>query len=335
MPRPRARAAVLLLLLLAAACSQDGGHRADPAEPLAVRFEGRGTFAEAMARAERTAEGVVEVVLFEPLEGQLRVWLADGWAFAGDPGWEPAVPDGFHGAFEALPEHAGDAGRWKRWDVNLRPVRTGDLLLPAFEPSATDVKGEVAHAATSPVTLRVGSRLPDDDEGAMEALELEPVPPNPWPWIGGGAAAVAFLGLIAWSWRRRPRRKPPAAVDVPAHVRAERELLALRDRPRQTGAEVEAFYVDVSSVLRRYIEGRFGVAAPERTTDEFLAECDGHPGLGAARSGLARFLERCDLVKFAGDRPMGAVHEQVLEEALAFVASTRPDREAAEVRADA
>jgi hypothetical protein len=36
--------------------------------------------------------------------------------------------------------------------------------------------------------------------------------------------------------------------------------------PRGTEAEVERFYVEVSDVLRTYVEERFGLRAPERTT---------------------------------------------------------------------
>ena len=62
----------------------------------------------------------------------------------------------------------------------------------------------------------------------------------------------------------------------------------------------ERFVVEVSEAARNYLEGRFGLRAPERTTEEFLAELSGSVALdGRHKELLADFLTRCDLVKFA------------------------------------
>ena len=62
----------------------------------------------------------------------------------------------------------------------------------------------------------------------------------------------------------------------------------------------ERFVVEVSEAARKYLEDRFGLRAPERTTEEFLAELSGSVALdGRHKELLADFLTRCDLVKFA------------------------------------
>ena len=62
----------------------------------------------------------------------------------------------------------------------------------------------------------------------------------------------------------------------------------------------ERFAVEVSEAARKYLEDRFGLRAPERTTEEFLAELSGSVALdGRHKELLADFLTRCDLVKFA------------------------------------
>jgi hypothetical protein len=87
---------------------------------------------------------------------------------------------------------------------------------------------------------------------------------------------------------------------------------------------VPAFVVAVSAVLRRYIEDRFGVRAPESTTEEFL-EAVMAPGseLGSHREVLGRFLQLCDLVKFAHLRPEPSAALPLLDTAEGFVESTR------------
>lgn len=110
-------------------------------------------------------------------------------------------------------------------------------------------------------------------------------------------AAAAFLAR--WWWRRRRARldqPPPPPPPVPPHERARRRLeaaLGLLGDPA-------AFCTEVSSALRDYLEGRFGWNAPDRTTEEFLAELRTQEGLSESIQALLQdFLGRCDYVKFA------------------------------------
>ena len=68
------------------------------------------------------------------------------------------------------------------------------------------------------------------------------------------------------------RRKAGAEREekIPAHEQAYRELERLLARELIEKGQVKEFYAGVSGVLRRYIENRFGLKAPERTTEEFL-----------------------------------------------------------------
>ena len=54
-------------------------------------------------------------------------------------------------------------------------------------------------------------------------------------------------------------------------------------------------------VVRRYIERRHAVRAPNLTTEEFLEAAKGNPAFSPeAVAELKRFLESADMVKFAG-----------------------------------
>jgi len=80
---------------------------------------------------------------------------------------------------------------------------------------------------------------------------------------------------------------------------------------------------EVSDAVRGYLEGRFGLRAPEQTTEEFLAGLAGKelPGMGDA-AGLGEFLGWCDLVKFSGWKPGGAELEELEQSALGMVERT-------------
>lgn len=223
-------------------------------------------------------------------------------------------------------------GRWQRTTLVCRPVRgPGELTLPSFVATCKDAAG----AATTPEQkITVVTAL----AGAGPALEAPgepfPTPFGGWWWIASAGAAVVAGSLAFWLLRRRARAGEPVAVAVPPHVKALRALQRLREASRTTRAEIEAFYVEVSAVLRTYLEERFALRAPERTTEEFLRELEGGEALAKShRAELERFLLQCDLVKFAAFQPGEADHLTTWALAEAFVEATRGDRAVAEADA--
>jgi hypothetical protein len=234
---------------------------------------------------------------------------------------------------QVLPEIALGDGRWRHTTLVLRPVRgPAELVLPSFVARAKD--GSLA-ASTPERTITVLSSLAD--QGAAIEAPGAPFPPPSrllW-WLAGAGALVLLLGLGFVAWRRRRRPLPHReAVALPPHVKAQRALARLRTAPRTTPAQVETFYVGVSDVLRTYLEERFGLRAPERTTEEFLRDLEGGDQLAREhRAELERFLQQCDLVKFAAAVPAEADHLAMFALAEAFVATTAGDRRAAEASA--
>ena len=73
------------------------------------------------------------------------------------------------------------------------------------------------------------------------------------------------------------------------------------------------------------MEERFDLHAPERTTEEFLAELQGSYVLTASqKETLADFLMRCDLVKFARYEPVQVELEALHKAAERLVNETEP-----------
>lgn len=166
-----------------------------------------------------------------------------------------------------------------------------------------------------------------DRLAAAVANELRPIKPpvplpNPWAWLGWGLALALLAAAVAgWLWWRKTRRATPPPVPViPAHVRARQRLaraLAYLSDPRQ-------FAFEVSDTVRWYLEERFDLHAPERTTEEFLVELQDSPVLSPdQKASLAQFLQSCDLVKFARYEPNEEVLRQLHESACRLVEETR------------
>ena len=185
---------------------------------------------------------------------------------------------------------------------------------------------------TGRLLVEVTSVLPADADitqpkDILPPVELPPPPPTEIPWLEiAGAAAALVVVVLAALWLRRRVRFGPRPKPVPTSPAHELALAALR---RLEGAEagtperIDAFYVRLSAIVRRYLDWRFGLHAPERTTEEVLrAAMQAVTALAARRDLVGDFLGRCDRVKFARQRPPGRDMRDMLGTAVRFVEDT-------------
>ena len=139
-------------------------------------------------------------------------------------------------------------------------------------------------------------------------------------------------GFLLW---RALQRRARLRVRISAYDVAMRRLGTLQSRGWPKQEDADPWYVELSDIVRRYIEDRYGVRAPELTTEEFLREARQQLRLQSGhRELLETFLSTCDQVKFAGYRPGESESRQALQAARRFVDETRLLANApAEVRA--
>jgi hypothetical protein len=305
--RAAAHAASVALLPLLAGCGPTPPWREEPAAVVALRLQ---VAPEAVAP-------------LEPVTLTFDLWTRGGAA----ADFAPELPAADWTATRRdEPARPLFGGSWRRTVLQAIPKRApGEVAIPAFTARLREGAGEASSPAAA-VTVR--SVLAPDDDAIEAPGEPFPTPPARWPWLLAGGALLLGGGLLVAANRRR--RVPTLAIaPTPPHVRALRELERLRQRPRATAAEVAAFYVAVSQVLRDYLEARFGLRAPERTTEEFLRDLEAGDALAKAhRADLEAFLSQCDLVKFAAVVPSERDHEVAWQLAAAFVEATRGDRTA-------
>ena len=142
-----------------------------------------------------------------------------------------------------------------------------------------------------------------------------------WLWWTLGALAVVVIAMLLWRWWRKRKTKAYVAPPVPAHIRAKQKLaeaLALISQPKP-------FVVAVSDTARTYLEERFQFRAPERTTEEFLRELSATDLLlREQKESLGKFLESCDLVKFAKYEPGEKELHELHGSAVRLVEETEP-----------
>ena len=151
-------------------------------------------------------------------------------------------------------------------------------------------------------------------------------PPEPFridPWML--AAAVGVL-LLLWLFVRYLRATGGARAQARAADQAYTDaledlerLFALVDRE-----ESRPYAIKSSAIIRRYIETRFELSAPRRSTEEFLEEAQQSPKLPPAhQTSLREYLRICDLLKFARTLANRTELVQLHEAAVRFVKETR------------
>jgi hypothetical protein len=161
------------------------------------------------------------------------------------------------------------------------PAQTTPTATPTAPPSLT-----AGAPAAAPATAAEDIR---DIRGPKAVAS-----PELWLVEVAGAVALAALAYAAWRWYRRVKTAPKTASEIAL----EQLEKALRLMQPESARE---FSIEVSEIVRTYIEARFRVLASHQTTEEFLrnlvepsdALLAGHQEL------LGDFLSHCDLAKFA------------------------------------
>jgi len=139
--------------------------------------------------------------------------------------------------------------------------------------------------------------------GGMETDPKKDLPPLSWKLVGVIALAVlAVLALLAGLvaviryLARRVREHRMSPIE-----RAWVELDRLLKKGLPGRGRYKDFYVELTMVVRRYVQRKYGISAPHLTTEEFFAEPENSNTQTLENSNtLRRFLESADMVKFAG-----------------------------------
>ena len=211
----------------------------------------------------------------------------------------------------------------------LEPFLSGDYIIPAMKFGFSKKGEEGEHELeTEPLTLTVRSLLPEaaaelkiHEIAPPEELPGEPVP-TWWLVLGGGALVLLAVGGYLLVKRRRADRT--LVPVIPAHELAFQQLEALVAENLPEQQRIKEFYSRISDILRHYIENRFGLHAPEQTTEEFLGALSATRTLTPPQKELLRaFLKHCDLVKFAEHIPGDEDIQRTFDGCKHFILETR------------
>ena len=101
-------------------------------------------------------------------------------------------------------------------------------------------------------------------------------------------------------------------------------------------AHRSSLFSAIRRILRRFLENRYGLHAPEQTTEEFLADLRARDTLDAGRKALlGEFLQHCDLIKFANQTPTNDQIQRTFDTCKRFIVEAGPGEAAASAAAGA
>jgi hypothetical protein len=210
----------------------------------------------------------------------------------------------------------------------LEPTDTGRQRIDPISVSFTDHRpsgdGRAHTVTTDPFSVEVVSQLRDKTPALSDLRP--PAGPVELParyaaWIVGLSTAALLVAAAAWwLWRRRRREKAVSAVILTPEELASIELNKLVESGLAE-RDIKLFYVELTSIVRRYIERTTGIRAPEQTTEEFLREISRAQTFGGDECARLRdFLEAADLVKFAAHQPRADDIAESIRRARLFIA---------------
>jgi len=214
----------------------------------------------------------------------------------------------------------------------LEPFLSGKYEVPAFTFEFFDVnsvKDKKYELSSEPIEVEVTS-LPGEQLKKLVIEDIEDVVEMPqeaslwWLWL----LIIAVITAVAGRWilLRRKRVAKLIRIFKPAHEIAYDRLKALVKENLVEAGKIKEFYERISSILRHYIEHRFDLRAPERTTEEFLAELKYTDVLSVSdKESLEEFLTHCDLVKFAKHSPTTEQIQHTFDLVKEFIEKTKSD----------
>lgn len=223
------------------------------------------------------------------------------------------------------------------YQYRLEPFVSGKYDIPAFTFEFHDVNDPNSkhELVSEPIPVEVTSLLGEQrDKLVIEDIEsvVEMPKAASWWWLWGlGVLAVAAIPA-GWLLLRSRRAKELVRIFRPAHELAYARLRVLVAEELVEAGRVKEFYERISGILRHYIEDRFDLHAPERTTEEFLAELQSTQVLSASQKDtLGEFMTHCDLVKFAKHEPAKEQIQRTFDLVKDFIEKTRSDERMVDV----
>jgi len=170
----------------------------------------------------------------------------------------------------------------------------------------TPGESEWSKAETRALIINVESVLPKD----LKNVDIKDIKPPievryPWYYYAAAIAAALVLALLIYLLVRHIRKKreqkkaeAEAIRKSPEEIANER-LKALKESTLISNGRIKEYYIELSDIVREYLEGRYEPHALDMTTMELFRALQGSKIPSSAAGDIRALLSQCDMVKFA------------------------------------
>lgn len=149
-----------------------------------------------------------------------------------------------------------------------------------------------------------------------------------WPYVYWSLLGLVLLAGIFFAYQRFVKREKvrfvPPPPKIPAHRLALDELDQLERKKLWQQGKVKQYHSELTEIIRRYLENRFGILALEQTSDEIMDDIRNKkltsPEVEELLSGM---FHLADFVKFAKLQPTPDANEKGLKDAFDIVLKTK------------
>ena len=221
----------------------------------------------------------------------------------------------------------------KSISYRVEPLVTGEIApleisLEYYKKTENGSEPEIKKITLNPPVFAVTDVIPEgvEDTGINDIKGPVELPSDKswlvWAAVGLFFCIIALLYLVYYSSKKKLKEVP--IVQRPAHEIALERLNALLAEKLVEAGKIKEFYEKLSYIIRLYIEHRFNLKAPERTTEEFLQEATANADMPENyKDKLKEFLMHCDMVKFAKYAPTKDEIDRSSDLARNFIEETK------------
>jgi len=232
---------------------------------------------------------------------------------------------------ESYPEDTLENKISKKWDLSI--YYPGTFQVAGFSAIVQNKNGSIDTLKSfDPMTIYVKT-IAVDTSKAFKPIKASKSIPYPFkavakkwaPYIIGLAILVAILLFLWYKYKNKDKPKyvrPKTALDY--HKEAITKLKELEKQKLWQSGRIKEYYLNISEILREYLEGRFGLNAMESTTDEIIYEFKKFDEYKSLSPKLKEILQQCDLAKFAKFKPLGDENMRMMKMSQNFVSHTKP-----------
>ena len=141
--------------------------------------------------------------------------------------------------------------------------------------------------------------------------------------------AIGLMAAIGYYFYKLKKKKEEEIISVipdpilPAHEKALLALKSLSNQALWQRGYIKEYQSGLTDIIRTYLEERYGIKAPEMTTDEISEALKNADFDKMYISDLKEILQIADLVKFAKATPQDDIHSIFMDRAVEFIKNTK------------